>query len=180
MTVSRRSDGTIEEVTWHDRRARGKPRVVVRFALVDGRIECVRLEVGARFDAPDEPDPRPLTTADLRAVDLGRLVARAKTQRAKALERIARERSLPKETREAARHALLPARASRIAYDPREVAAIYQTAWDRGERSPTKAVAEHFSISTSAAGKRVWKARHEFGLLPKTRRGKARGGGRKR
>jgi len=51
-----------------------------------------------------------------------------------------------------------------------EVAAVYRQAWEDG-RSPTQAVADHFSISQSAAAKRVSRAR-QVGYLPLTTRGR--------
>lgn len=54
-----------------------------------------------------------------------------------------------------------------------EVAAVYLEAWERGD-PPTKAVAEHFHISSTAAAKRVAKCR-EAGLIEKTAKGKPSG-----
>ena len=51
-----------------------------------------------------------------------------------------------------------------------EVAEVYRQAWQDG-RPPTRAVAEHFVISPSAAAKRVSRAR-QAGYLPLTTRGK--------
>jgi transposase len=53
------------------------------------------------------------------------------------------------------------------------VAEVYRDAWARGE-PPTRGVADHFTISKSAAAKQVAKAR-EMGLLPPTSRGKSSG-----
>jgi hypothetical protein len=62
---------------------------------------------------------------------------------------------------------------SRIA----QAAAVYLAAWKdpKTRHRPTMAVAEHFTISASAAGKLVSRARAE-GLLPATRAGVALGG----
>jgi hypothetical protein len=60
-------------------------------------------------------------------------------------------------------------------YDPEhfaEVARIYREALGN-RKTPTRAVARHFKTSHTAAAKWVAKAR-ELGLLPKTTRGKAR------
>lgn len=54
-----------------------------------------------------------------------------------------------------------------------EVAAVYLEAWERGA-SPTKAVAEYFHISATAAAKRVAKCR-EAGLIEKTAKGRPSG-----
>ncbi len=54
-----------------------------------------------------------------------------------------------------------------------EVARVYDEAWRAG-KPPTKAVAEHFVISDSAAAKRVSRAR-VAGLLPETTRGRPSG-----
>lgn len=50
-----------------------------------------------------------------------------------------------------------------------EVARVYRQAWSEG-RAPTRAVAEHFTISESAAAKRVMRARRA-GFLPPTEKG---------
>ena len=55
-----------------------------------------------------------------------------------------------------------------------EVARVYREAWQVGA-NPTAAVADVFTLSRSAAAKRVARAR-EAGLLPPTTRGQARGG----
>ena len=52
----------------------------------------------------------------------------------------------------------------------REVAEVYAAALQAGE-SPTKAVLEHFTVSKSAAAKKVARAR-DRGFLPKTSRGR--------
>lgn len=52
----------------------------------------------------------------------------------------------------------------------REVAEVYAQAVQEG-RSPTKAVADHFTVEKSTAAKRVARAR-ERGFLPKTSRGR--------
>jgi hypothetical protein len=57
----------------------------------------------------------------------------------------------------------------------RQVADIYLAAWRSGSSTPTKAVREHFHVSTSTAGKWVAKARAQ-GLLP-TAPGQGRPGG---
>jgi hypothetical protein len=49
-----------------------------------------------------------------------------------------------------------------------QVAAVYRRAWGRGEQV-TKAVADHFHISKSTAGKRIMRAR-KAGLLDDVRR----------
>lgn len=51
-----------------------------------------------------------------------------------------------------------------------EVARVYVAAWKAG-KAPTQAVAKHFTISASAAAKRVMRAR-QTGALPPTTRGK--------
>lgn len=57
--------------------------------------------------------------------------------------------------------------------DHERVATVYRDALRRGD-NPTQAVARAFHLSTSAAAKRVARAR-EHGLLPPTTRGKAAG-----
>lgn len=51
-----------------------------------------------------------------------------------------------------------------------EVARVYREAWRAGD-NPTQAVAAHFTLTASAAAKRVMRAR-QAGLLPATRKGK--------
>lgn len=51
-----------------------------------------------------------------------------------------------------------------------EVARVYREAWQAGD-NPTQAVATHFTLTASAAAKRVMRAR-QAGLLPATRKGK--------
>jgi hypothetical protein len=53
-----------------------------------------------------------------------------------------------------------------------EVAAIYEEAVAQGFE-PLRAIRERWPVSKAAAGKWVSRARHEFGLLPPTTRGKA-------
>jgi hypothetical protein len=55
-----------------------------------------------------------------------------------------------------------------------EVARVYQAAWRDG-KNPTVAVADRFTLSRSAAAKRVARAR-AAGLLPKTNQGRPKGG----
>lgn len=51
-----------------------------------------------------------------------------------------------------------------------EVTRVYREAW-RAEDNPTQAVAAHFTLTASAAAKRVMRAR-QAGLPPATRKGK--------
>src|SRR5437870_599998 len=70
----RRDDGRIVQVHWSESivtSSRGDVRVMLRFAEVDGRLECVCIEVGADFTRPDEPDPIPLTSTLLRELKIG-------------------------------------------------------------------------------------------------------------
>lgn len=187
MTRARRhADGTIEQVTWLTRRERGRLPVTLRFAMVGGRVECVRVEIGASFDNPGEPDPRPIQASDLRRLRLGELVEHAKRRRLRELEAILSDEGFPQVARRRARRALPDARDAvgkpRLSdADLDEVAAIYRAAWARGD-PPTKAVADELHVARSTANKRVARAR-ALGKLPPTSQGKAsaapRRGGRR-
>jgi hypothetical protein len=167
---------------------RGLPRrVVLRFAEVDGRAECVRIEIGTDFDNRHEPDPVPLHTQDLR-IPLGRLVVEARHERIENSRTVAEASSILGEpvserTRQAARRSLAKAlaevkdsgRVRRRAHPDLELARValaYVSADD--PRRPTEAVASAFHLSVSAAGKRVARARTK-GLLTHTKQRQAGG-----
>ena len=135
---------------------------------------------------PDPADPprlkhgelREVTTSDLRALSLPKVMAKAVKEAGKMYDQAA------KTPRYAERLEWLDERRERYAqsarrYDLdhyRSVAAAYTEALSTGE--PTKAVAEQFKLTRSAAAKHVARCR-ELGFLEETRPGRAGGAARK-
>lgn len=177
----------------------GPPRVVFRFAEVDGRVILANVEVGANFtnrdepvlqhveldedflDNPEQPDPVPVTTADLRSLRLGARADKALADYVRALRRMLDRADIdddPPEwraVRKATERRLPPAEAGGERKRPgrppaygddhyRDVASVYRD--HAGGRSPTKAVAEHFNVSKAAAAKWVARARELAMLEP--------------
>jgi len=175
-----------------------RPNLVLYFAALQGRVECVRIEIGAEFLPGEEPTrlgarfapiprPRPLDTPTLRGIKLHTEIKRARRTWLGELEEIAKGRlfgqTVPASARQEARRRLEIARET-ARYDRpgpahlgkdhfQRVALIYRDAYERGE-PPTLAVSEHFRVPHSTAGRWVSIARNEYSLLPKTRRGKAK------
>jgi hypothetical protein len=180
------------------------PRLVLSFALVEGRAECVRVEIGAEFLPGEErtklgakfatvPRLRPLDTSTLRGVKLHSEIKKARKQWVRELEALAKgslhgskvASGIQREAR-----SRLPVAQEAAKYDRpgpphlgrghfEKVALVYRDAHRSGD-SPTAAVAEHFRVAYSTAARWVSRARHEYGLLPTTRRGKARSVARSR
>jgi hypothetical protein len=149
------------------------------FARVGERTEVVGMEVrSARRDDEDylapylparsdtAPGPVPINSTVWRAV--GTLANELRHNYVSALDeaglldRVGNERSA----------AAWRAPRERVEARLEEVAAVYKAAAEAG-RSTTDAVASHFGLSASAAGKRVQRAR-EAGHLPPTNRGRPR------
>lgn len=169
----------------------GPYTVTVHFDEIDGRPECVGLEMWgkstttggsvARF-APGggsvESPVTPLTAEALRSVPLGRLVAEARRRQAGLADRLSRLGGAAGASGERSKEVWAPrATRRRPIYDAahwREVARIYNEAWQAGD-DPTSAVARHYYVSKSAAAKWVAKARNQMGLIPKTEKGRSRG-----
>jgi hypothetical protein len=174
-------DGRIAQVWTQETRTPDGTRVVLRFAWVDGRAECVALEVGADLDDPDEPEPKPLTTTNLRGIRLPKLVEQAaRVYRETVIEAVKARGFLntdaPTATDERALAALrewgraersvaeAPPRSRRGGRPPRgpehlrEVAEAYAAAYKAGDR-PTKAVADKWTVSRPTAAKWVAQAR---------------------
>jgi hypothetical protein len=189
-------DGRIAQVWTQETRTPDGTRVVLRFAWVDGRAECVALEVGADLDDPDEPEPKPLTTTNLRGIRLPKLVEQAaRVYRETVIEAVKARGFLntdaPTATDERALAALrewgraersvaeAPPRSRRGGRPPRgpehlrEVAEAYAAAYKAGDR-PTKAVADKWTVSRPTAAKWVAQAR-SVGLLGPTERRRAGG-----
>jgi hypothetical protein len=176
----RREDGRIWEVAKHRVGRRGLPPLTLSFAEVDGRVECVRLEIGANLENRVEPDPKPLTSSLLRKVNLGQLVAEARRDYLKGIRSLDREAGIdpailaPHLAAAERSHEVRPGGRARLDRAELElVAEVYLQAHRRRE-PPTKAVAQAFYLSRTGAAKRVAKAR-ALGLLPKTTKGKAKG-----
>lgn len=153
-------------------------RVTLTWDVIEDRWECVGLAIAA--GAPDTP----LHAVDLRALTLGRLVAES---RPKLLEEVARRREVLKDSHSAAIESYL-LRKLQSASQPKaspgrppvhslghyaEVAKAYAEAYAAGDY-PTRAVAEHFHMSRSAAGKQIARCR-ALGFLGPTEKRKAGG-----
>ncbi len=180
-----------------------RPRLALYFALVEGRAECVRVEIGAKLLEGEDPWKlgakfasvprlRPLDTATLRGIRLHSEVKKARKQWLEELEEIARGSFLGRKVSASARREAkmrLDIAREAAKYDRpgpahlgkdhfEKVALVYRDAHDRG--APTQAVAAHFDVSYSTSARWVSRARNEYRLLPKTRRGKARSSTRSR
>jgi hypothetical protein len=171
-------------------------RVVLRYAEVDGRAECVGLEVGADFEASDARDPPPLTSSALRRIKLAELIEEGARRYRDQLRELAElpgflnsepdpegER-LARRTRTSARRRLPAATATTrrgrtgrpIERGPEhlaQVAKVYAHAYRAGQR-PTEAVRQEWQVSKTTAAKWVARAR-EAGLLGPTTQRRAGG-----
>lgn len=173
-------------VMWPDR-SRGPWLIDLRFAVVDERVECVGIELRS-YRHDDEAWlalPRagegnePVRVAMLREIPLGSLIATEKLRAAHTLRshlRHLRRDDLAAETA-AWEKGAARTRGGRPPEDLslEQVAQVYREA-AVATNAPTRAVAEAFQLSRSAAAKRVARAR-AAGLLPPTERGRARAGG---
>jgi hypothetical protein len=169
MSASRHDDGRLvniwdyEPARWGEVEA-GSPRVVLRFAEVDGRLVCANVEVGVDFENPDEHDPTPITTGVWRSVNVSRLVDEAllsavRTLRAASTFEGAGEtaqRRLP-QVEAALKRKKVGRPPKWTAEELEEVSRVYRE--HSGGRSPRKAVAKHFHLSDSGAAKVIARAR---------------------
>ena len=140
---------------------------------VQWKIETVWSKDGRRLQPESvtitSPDPMaaPVTGEVLRRLPVGSLFQEARrgaVQSANRLRTDPRMKSLVSALEKAGAH-------RGVATTPEELDAladVYKAAWESGE-PVTKAVANHFGISTSTASKRIMRARAE-GLLPQARR----------
>jgi len=159
--------------------------IQVMWAPVNGRREPVGLEIRScrGRDDPWPPElpacdqsPPVLTTTVLRKLPFATIVADLRRENAEGdigfYDSLEGQPGFDRATLQR----LKAAAAAEMAAPRREtgqlseVAAVYRQAWEDG-RSPTQAVADHFSISQSAAAKRVSRAR-QVGYLPLTTRGR--------
>jgi len=175
------TDSTEDVLLWPDAR-RGPWLIRVMWANVEGRLECAGLEIRSYRDSgqawpPELPtrDQRPtiLTTTTIRKLPFATIIADLRREKARVhrdfIDFLAVQPGYESEADQAKLRRLRPV-GSRRASASAEVAEVYRQAWEDG-RPPTRAVAEHFVISQSAAAKRVSRAR-QVGYLPTTTRGK--------
>jgi hypothetical protein len=170
---------------WPDERT-GPWLIVVTWAAVEGRLEPVGLELRGYREKEGErawpavlptwdQGPAVLATTTLREIPFATLVADLRRERAAQhadfIDHLAAQPEYQSEADQASLRRLRSAGTRRYAALA-EVAEVYRHAWETG-RAPTRAVAEHFTISQSAAAKRVSRAR-EAGYLPLTTQGKPR------
>jgi hypothetical protein len=175
-----------DALLWPDERT-GPWLIVVTWADIEGRIEPVGLDLRSyREREGDKAWPRVLPTWDqgpsilatttLRELPIATIVADLRRERraahAEFTDWLAAQPEWQSDADKAAVERLRGAGTRRSAAHLAEVARVYQHAWDTGQ-APTRAVAEHFTISQSAAAKRVSRAR-QAGYLPITTRGKPR------
>ena len=156
--------------------------ITVTWADFEGRLEPVSLEIrGYREDGQAWPPVLPLrdqgpailATTTLREIPFATIVADLRRQRAAQhadfIDFLAAQPEYQTEADQASLRRLRSSGTRRPAALA-EVAEVYRHAWRDG-RPPTRAVAEHFVISQSAAAKRVARAR-QAGYLPLTTQGK--------
>jgi hypothetical protein len=125
--------------------------VVLKWQIIDGRPECIGLEI-LRVMGRDEDV---ITNALLLDLKIAEKIAKKRAELAPPVE---------------ATGGLRRSTEARL----REAAGIYLTAIAEN-KPPTKAVAEHYGISIGGASNLLSRAR-SVGLLPPTSRGKASGG----
>ena len=170
---------------WPDER-HGPWLIRVMWAPVEGRPECVGIEMRSYRETGEEwpPElphwsehPQVLTTTALRELPFATIIGELRREMAEGdiefygwLASLPEYRSLADQ--ESLRRLRSAAARPRGAAEGRyaEVAEVYEKAWEDGQ-PPTRAVAAHFTISQSAAAKRVSRAR-QAGYLPLTTRGK--------
>jgi hypothetical protein len=136
----------------------GPWKVELHWAVVDDRAECIGVTVTSDYEPARGKGARlrPLRTTEWREINPSTFIEEDR-QLAEILPPIQAETYRKPPGMSADTLAML-----------REVARVYRAAG----RKPTKAVADHFTITDSAAAKRVARAR-EIGLLPKSRSGVA-------
>lgn len=170
---------------WPDA-TRGPWVLRIRFASVGARRECVGLQIRS-FREEDENWPAAvptefndegyendlpiLTGSVLREIRLAEIVNDLRREVGRRLRAAARSPvTVPKAILLAAAREYESDRERADRSDLPRVAEVYLAAWEAGE-PPTKAVARAFTISDSAAAKRVSRAR-AAGYLPETTQGR--------
>lgn len=171
----------------HEFNRRDLPRVVLRFAEVDGRAECVKIEIGADLHDPTAPDPVPLQTQDLRRIALQELIAEARRAHLELSWRVSKASTwlgepISERQRMAARRALAAAERDsetkrgmgRPGLTDLELARIALVYTQAPSRSHTQVVMDGFGLTLAQATKSVHKARAK-GLLSSTKQRQAGG-----
>lgn len=151
---------------WTDSRGQVWP-LVLSWANIGGRLECVGVQVGA--DALDLV--RPITAIALRELPIGRIIeAERETARGWALF-VSHDPEAPPAAVAAAGRVLRVKRPPTSAeYRALRTAVTYSRAWEQGV-APVRAVAEEWTIARSTAGRYVEQARNEHGYLEPTEPG---------
>jgi hypothetical protein len=172
---------------WPDPR-RGPWWIRYHFAEVDGRAECVGLDLQSfrerrgRQEATTAAGPQPVTATLLRQLPVATLISEARRDQADLVEWASRAKEVGARARRAAGKQVPPfEQARRRGGRPRErgpehfeaVAAVYSDALRLGDR-PTKAVEQRWQVAASTAAKWVRQARR-LGFLGPTTQGKAGG-----
>jgi hypothetical protein len=142
--------------------------VTLRFAPIEGRMECVGVDV----QVVPGPRPRLVTAVALHSIPLGRLIEKRRKEAGDVLVTVGGGQVTwtgQEVTVKVTRHGGRPPKYGPEHWD--EVARVYHEGFQN--RTPTRAVARHFKVSDTAAAKWIAKCR-KLGLLPETTRGKAR------
>ena len=157
----------VRPIRWNGKN--GPYDITLRFAPLDGRMECVGLDVQA------VPGPRPITAVALHSLPLGQLIEKRRKEAGDVTITIDTPGAITWQGQNV--NIVVTRRGGRPPkYDQahwEKVAAVYVEEYGRGSLTPTRAVARHFKVTVSAAAKWVAKCR-TLGLLPETTRGKAR------
>jgi hypothetical protein len=155
---------------YHWEAIEGGRRVALDFALVDGRLVCVGLEVGPPvleekgsgvFDVVDEAELDPLTAVSIR-LPLRRLVDEALTEAVTLGQGLGSEA----QTRLRRTHVAAEKGRKRPGRPPvygddhyRQVAAIYEGRLRQGHRDPLQAVMRELKVEKTTAASKVREAR---------------------
>jgi hypothetical protein len=178
----------------------GKPQVVVYMAMVNGRAECVRVEIGTPFAPGQDPMEigskfpermlHPINGETIKELHIPALIRDTQRYWPEFLRQLVsgemqggRKFKVSASSRRWAKDYLATAEETARFTRPgpqqlekehfANVAKVYEQAIDAG-MPPRLAVAEQFQVSQSTAGRWVGIARNEFRLLPKTTAGVAR------
>lgn len=151
--------------------------LTVHFGEIDGRLECVGLDVRSFKEHQGELIPlgdhlERLSASLLREIPVASKVTAARSILGFAARRKAKQSRTPARTRRALER-FDPSAVRRPAYSDdhwQEVAEVYRAAWQVAGR-PTKAVRDHFHVSQSTAAKWVTTCRARE-LLPRTDQGR--------
>jgi len=151
--------------------------IVLTWAPMDGRMECVGVEIRSYVEDGMDMDLEgaqlrgaevtPMSAETWRQVPIASVIAADRTRTVEWLESTKAGGGPGFEVKDWAGTGRKPR------HSASRVAEIYTEAWQRGEH-PTKAVAEALGISSSAAAKQVSRAR-ALGALPPTMKGRAKG-----